>query len=137
MALAPIAGPTSTPDPSRVTQPGPGLDGVFAKALQTAQQPPATALTAASYVNPMLAHELALSEKRRRDGQARRHGRALLAGLADLQRALLATDDPAMELDRLSALISSIPTADDPGLTSTVRSIAVRVAVEISRRRPV
>ena len=133
-------------DPSRATQhaantsSSQGADGVFLGALTAAQrQPAATSAASASRlagVDPMLLHDLAISEKRRRDREAQQRGKAILGALAKLQRALLAAEGPAAELDGLSALTASLPQADDPGLAALLKSIAVRAAIELSRHRP-
>ncbi len=69
-----------------------------------------------------------------RDRQARRHGRAMLDGLAALQRALLDGElDPAM-LERLAALAEHCPEASDPALRATLAAVSLRVQVELARR---
>ena len=74
-----------------------------------------------------------------RDRQARRHGRAMLDGLAALQRALLGEPgDPdgvsRGALDRLAALAGHCPQAEDPALRATLNAIALRARVELARR---
>ncbi len=69
-----------------------------------------------------------------RDRQARRHGRAMLEGLAELQRALLdGSLDPAT-MERLAALVEQCPEAAEPGLRAAINGIALRVRVELARR---
>ena len=84
----------------------------------------------------MLLHEIALSERRGRDREARRRGVALLDALGELQHALLGSEDAGATLDRIVTLLSSMPQADDPALAAIVRSIEVRATVEVCRRRP-
>ena len=69
-----------------------------------------------------------------RDRQARRHGRAMLDGLAELQCALLdGSLDPATA-ERLAALAQHCPEASEPGLRATLAGISLRVQVELARR---
>ena len=68
------------------------------------------------------------------DREARRHGRDMLAALADLQRALLRGDDAAT-LQRLVDLVASVPSATDPRLAAMVSAIGLRVRVELAKRR--
>ena len=71
-----------------------------------------------------------------RDRQARRHGRALLDGLAELQRALLGDGEDTAALDQLAALVAHSPDAADPALRATLAAIALRASVELARREP-
>ena len=69
-----------------------------------------------------------------RDRQARRHGRAMLDGLAELQCALLdGTLDPRT-VERLAALAQHCPEASEPGLRAALAGISLRVQVELARR---
>ena len=109
----------------------------FSKALQNAQLPPAAASVAGSTsVNPMLLYEIGLSERHRRDRDARGRGKALLEALTELQRLALGAENAESTLDRIAGLLLSVPQAADPGLASIVRGIAVRATVEVCRRRP-
>jgi len=68
-----------------------------------------------------------------RDRAARRHGRAMLAELRAVQRALLAdTPDPAA-LRRLAALAADVPLAADQRLREAVADVSVRAWVELAR----
>ena len=69
-----------------------------------------------------------------RDREARRHGQALLKGLAALQHALLANADPGAALDGLAALAGSCPAAAHPGLAGVMQALTLRVQVELARR---
>ncbi len=69
-----------------------------------------------------------------RDREARRHGRDLLEALAALQRALLSGDAGEATLGRLGALLRSMPDAADPALGAVLRSVALRVRLELARR---
>ena len=68
------------------------------------------------------------------DGEARRHGQAMLSALAALQRGMLGDDDSGA-LDHLAALARAAPTALDPRLAAVQKAIQVRTAVELARRR--
>ena len=68
-----------------------------------------------------------------RDRDARRHGAAMLAALAELQRALLGGDDGAA-LERLASLVRNAPPPADPALLMVQRAVLVRAAVELARR---
>lgn len=69
-----------------------------------------------------------------RDRGARRHGQALLRELAALQRSLLAGPGDPEALQRLTALGRATPEFSDPGLSSVVKAIALRAAIELARR---
>jgi Class II flagellar assembly regulator len=69
-----------------------------------------------------------------RNRAARRHGEAMLAELAALQRGLLGgTADAA--LDRLAGLAQALPDAADPGLAAALQAVALRARVELARRQ--
>ena len=69
-----------------------------------------------------------------RDRHARRHGRAMLDALAELQCALLdGSLDPAT-VERLAALAQHCPEASEPGLRAALAGISLRVQVELARR---
>lgn len=77
-----------------------------------------------------------------RDREARRHGNALLAALAELQSLLIGTaglsagapPDVRLLAGRLAGLAGSIPAAADPGLRSIVAAIGLRAQIELARR---
>ena len=66
------------------------------------------------------------------DREARRHGRALLEALAELQRALLANHD-GQALQRLLVLVDQEPQAADPVLARLVGAIRLRARIELAR----
>jgi hypothetical protein len=68
-----------------------------------------------------------------RDRAARRQGRVVLAGLTELQRALLDGGDPAVSLDRLASLVADMPQAVDPRLAALLDTIVLRARVELAR----
>lgn len=76
----------------------------------------------------------AVDEALERDKAARKRGSAMIAALTDLQRALLAAEDPALTLRSLSDLAASDPDAADPGLASVLRAVILRARVEVARR---
>lgn len=67
-----------------------------------------------------------------RDREARRHGGAILAALAALQRALLGGAD-AGALASLAALVERVPLPADPRLAEVQHALLVRAAVELAR----
>jgi hypothetical protein len=69
-----------------------------------------------------------------RDREARRHGQALLKGLAALQHVMLAGGDQDAVLQNLANLAGSCPQAADPGLAGVVQALALRAQVELARR---
>jgi hypothetical protein len=69
------------------------------------------------------------------DREARRHGRDMLATLAELQRALLGGSDDVAALRRLAELALAVPRATDRRLAAMVSAIVVRVRVELARRQ--
>ena len=107
--------------------------GGFTVGSAPAATPPAAAPLArpASVDAMLLLQEVADAPER--DRQARRHGRALLDALAQLQLALLGDSEPA--LSRLAALASHSPQASDPALQAILASIALRTQIELARRR--
>lgn len=68
-----------------------------------------------------------------RDRQARRHGRAMLDALRDMQLAMLA-GDCADAAARLAALAGQGVDAADPALQAILSALAVRAQVELARR---
>ena len=75
-----------------------------------------------------------IHEAMERDRAARKRGTAMIAALTDLQRAMLAAEDPALALRSLSELATGGPLADDPGLAAVLRAIVLRSRVEVARR---
>jgi hypothetical protein len=70
-----------------------------------------------------------------RDRRARKHGRALLDALAQLQLGLLGDDPDGLALERLAALLDHAPEAADPGLRDVLGAVALRAHVELARRK--
>lgn len=66
------------------------------------------------------------------DREARRHGQAMLAELAALQRSLLGAG--ADDLARLERLAAGGPEAEDPSLRAAVAAIRLRARIELARR---
>ncbi|WP_419730495.1 flagellar assembly protein FliX [Lichenicola sp.] len=66
------------------------------------------------------------------DREARQHGRALLAALAELQRALLSGGD-GHALEQLLALVDQEPRAVDPALARLIGAIRLRARIELAR----
>ena len=69
-----------------------------------------------------------------RDRAARRHGRALLAALARLQRHLLGAPDDGTTLLELADLAATVPAATDPAIAATLKAVVLRARVELARR---
>ena len=66
------------------------------------------------------------------DREARRHGEAVLEGLAEVQLDLL-RGGGAGALEALAALVRRGPVAADPRLAAVQRALLVRAAVELAR----
>ena len=66
------------------------------------------------------------------DREARRHGLAVMAELAALQRELLGGGGGG--LDRLAALAQRSPAAADPRLAGVLRAVQMRAQIELARR---
>lgn len=98
---------------------------------------PADAGQAAATVRPaeplgMLALQ-EIGDEPVQDRAARRHGRALVAALGQLQLGLLdGADDPAV-LQRLADLAASVPPAATPGLAEVLQAVVLRARVELAR----
>lgn len=134
MAIAPINPRASAALARREL---PSADGQFLCALNEAPAPaPVTRSAAASAVHPLLLHQLGAEEAARRDREGRRRGEAMLAALSRLQMSLLEPPDAAREPTDLAALGETCPCVSDPALAGVLRSIRVRLAVEIARRTP-
>lgn len=69
-----------------------------------------------------------------RDRGARKRRSAMIAALSDLQRAMLAAEDPALTLQALSDLAAEEPDAADPALASVLRAVVLRARLEVARR---
>ncbi len=93
---------------------------------------PAAAASAASLDGMLLLQQV--EDGPTRDRQARKHGRAMLEGLAALQHELLDGDVDPGTLERLAALADHCPEAADPALKATLASVSLRVRVELARR---
>lgn len=76
----------------------------------------------------------AVDEAAERDRSARKHGNAMIAALSDLQRAMLADEDPSLALRSLSELAAAGPEAADPGLAAVLRAVVLRSRIEVARR---
>jgi Class II flagellar assembly regulator len=87
----------------------------------------------ASLLGAMLAVQEAEGD-RVRNRAARRHGEAMLAELAALQRGLLGGRAEAA-LHRLAGLAEGLPEAADPGLAAALQAVALRARVELARRQ--
>ena len=119
--------PSVTPTGARV-----GRDRGFA--LPGEAPASAAGLNAASVVS--LGDMLILQEDddaAGRDRKARQHGRAMLAELKALQRALLADAPDPTPLRRLAALAADVPLATDPRLREAMAEVSVRAWVELAR----
>ena len=133
--MAPVTR-VSGPEPIVAAPSGPMRQGLPAfvvdmgldRAARTLAATPAAALDA------MLALQEAEAEAAR-DRNARRHGKALLEALAELQRALLAGgDEEGPALQCLAALAADPPDAASPGLAGVLRALSLRAEVELARR---
>jgi hypothetical protein len=69
------------------------------------------------------------------DREARKHGQAMLALLAALQRALLTGGSQETVLAQLAGLVGTAPQATDRRLAAMVAAIMVRVRVELARHQ--
>ena len=108
--------------------------GGFAVSAQPAgAAPPPVAAAGASAVDGMLLLQQ-VEDGPTRDRHARRHGRAMLEGLAELQRGLLDGDLDPDALQRLAALVQHCPDASDPALRATLAAVSLRVQLELARR---
>jgi hypothetical protein len=74
-----------------------------------------------------------VDESQERDRAAHKRGKAMLAALSRLQRAVLGGDDPAVTLRALSELAVDGPPAADPGLAAILRAVVLRSRVEVAR----
>jgi hypothetical protein len=77
----------------------------------------------------------AVDERAERDRKARKRGTAMVMALTDLQRTMLAEEDPARALHELDRLASSGAPAEDPALGAILRAIVLRSRVELARRK--
>jgi hypothetical protein len=76
----------------------------------------------------------AVDEAAERDRGEYKRGTAMIAALTRLQRAILAAENPSLELNALRELAGDGPLADDPALGALVRAVVLRSRVEIARR---
>jgi hypothetical protein len=76
----------------------------------------------------------AVDEAVERDRSARKRGSAIIAALTNLQRTMLAAEDPSAALRAMSELTTDTPLAHDPGLAAILRAVVLRSRVEIARR---
>ncbi len=116
----------------RVPPPRPRPGGAFQVAAEQARSEAAGGVLAVSM--PSL---LALQEEDAdavADREARRHGQAMLAALAALQRGLLGGAGSGA-LEQAAALARAAPAPADPRLAAVQRAILVRVAVEAARAK--
>lgn len=67
-----------------------------------------------------------------RDALARRRGRALLGGLAELQRGLLDGRTAPATLERLAGLVEG-EDGDDPAIADAMQALALRARIELLR----
>jgi len=77
----------------------------------------------------------AVGSESERDNAARKRGSAMLTALKNLQRAMLADEDPSVPLNDLQDLTASGIAADDPGLEDIVRALTLRSRIEVARRQ--
>ena len=75
-----------------------------------------------------------VNEAIERDRATRRRGMAMVAALSDLQRAMLAREDPSLALRSLSELAAGDLSAGDAELGAILRAIVLRSRVEVARR---
>jgi hypothetical protein len=75
-----------------------------------------------------------IDEDPERDRKARKRGTEIIAALTNLQRAMLAEEDPAQALRVINELAIDDPLAGDPGLGAILRAIVLRARVEVARR---
>ncbi len=132
-AIRPTASTAASPPRASVARNG---DGSFA--LPDAAEP-AMAVAVGSSAGLAASSLLGLQEdeiaERVRDRAARRHGRAMLDGIAALQRTLLSPNDAAgAALRQLAALARAVPIAADPALRTLLADVTLRVQVELARR---
>lgn len=123
--------PVAAPRPVRPAAPG-GRFRVAGAGSETAE-PAETAAVEGVTIAPSL---LALQETvaaGERDARARRRAEAMLEGLAELQRGLLAGRLPRARLEALAALAAEAEVAADPRLAAIAAEIGVRAAVELAR----
>jgi hypothetical protein len=136
------AGPAAATDASGAAKPGAaGEAAAFAALLDSPAAAPsahaaseAAPLSGLSWIQEGVTDALSRDAK---DRDARRHGRAMLQALADVQRALLGGDDGRAQaaLTALASIAEEGREADDPVLRLIVREIGVRAAVELARAR--
>ena len=100
--------------------------------LGTGSPAAAAALSAAAPLDGLLLLQ-EMEEAPDRDRRARKHGRAVLDGLARLQAALLGGEPDPVALRTLGALLEQAPEAADPALRDMLGAITLRAEVELAR----
>jgi len=70
-----------------------------------------------------------------RDRGARKRGTAMIAALTELQRVMLADQNPISALHALNELAAGDAGANDPRLGAILRAIILRSRIEIARRQ--
>jgi hypothetical protein len=111
-----------------------GADGGFSIEMGARQVQGARLSTVAGIGLEGMLMLQSVDEAVERDRSARKRGKAMIAALSDLQRALLGDEDPSLALRSLSDLASDHPLAADPGLADILRAVVLRSRVEIARR---
>ena len=121
--------------PATPTRRTPGrATGDFSLTAEPQARPNATAGGPSAVAMETLLALQAVDDAPERDRAARRHGGAMLAGLAGLQRALLGHGgNPRAVLTELEELAASVPAATDPALAGVLAAIRLRVRVELAR----
>lgn len=102
---------------------------------ETESRPGATAATSAAPLDSLLALQASEDDSERKRRQARR-GHDLLDGLDQLKASLLTGRVPAVQLERLKAMLTARrETTDDPRLDEVLAHIELRAAVELAKLR--
>lgn len=121
------------PAPARIGQASSGA-GFAVEAGSTPPPATAPALSGPAALSGLLALQEA-EPAPVRDRDARRRGRAILAALTEMQRALLGAGDSDGTTARLMALLADMPVAEDPALNAILAAIRLRARVELARRQ--
>jgi hypothetical protein len=109
-----------------------GRDGGFALPGEAPASTARLNATSAMSLGDMLILQ-EIEDDAARDRAARRHGRAMLAELKALQRALLDDAPDPAPLRRLAALAADVPLATDERLREALAEVSVRAWVELAR----
>jgi hypothetical protein len=110
-------------------------DGVFsvdARTGQSAQLAPGSGVTGIG-LESMLALQ-GIDEAAERDREARKRATAMIAALTGLQRAMLAGETACLTSGEMTELAADGRLADDPALAAILRSVTLRLRVELARR---